>query len=415
MSFIDDDDVLNGTLGTDISDTESISNLQYHGVTQFPIGDGPLPITSSLPSARLGSSGGIPSRLYSSPGGSNSSSSTGARSRSQVFQHHQIHGTPSSVSTSSAMSTISSNTGPTGSINGNISHSISTLTPKQSTAPLLAKIASLESELREKARELRETQNDAKATKAALELQIMDLQTGKRSQSQKYQEELLSQISELKRQHITDEAELVRARETIHQLQNTNPDISNQLSALKQSLHDVIVSEAVYHEYKSRHPETLTLREAVCVLVYELHQSSKAKIESLMQEGAILRDENQHLKIDMDRLIQDKIFQVKSAERKAADYQERLKELEQQLESQSRMIAENRERNRENEEKIRRFDIVASRLEETKRELEDVKNTSAEREGAWKVGIEERKIARERINELEQEVAILKLDKVSIY
>jgi len=73
------------------------------------------------------------------------------------------------------------------------------------------------------------------------------------------------------------------------QLADNNPDVLRQIEYVKDDLTDLATSEAMYLEYKAVEPHRQTIREFVCVQVYELVRAERSAKESMQKEAELIR------------------------------------------------------------------------------------------------------------------------------
>ncbi len=385
MDYSDDEDGLDATLGTDISDVESLSALQILGAN---VSTGyPVPITSATPSARLAGSGpGLGGISYVSTHGATPriAPSFGSPQRARPLG-------PQAAGVSTASSSSSSH-----------------------NPAMVARIASLEAQLRDKIRELNEVQSDAKNRTAHLEVQLMDLESSKRAMLQKHKQELLAQAAEFRRAQSADSAALDEAKAQLGALQSTHPDALRQAEIVKESLRDLAITEPLYLEYKSKSPAAQTIREHVCVAVYELLSASRAQYEASVRDAQSTREEVVSLRDAAGHAQRQLEQSLRSFERKEADFKAFTTDLEKQVQGLSESLARAQFDLRDREDKCRRYDMLQSRHDDLDRQLIDARTKLSEHENTMKTIADERQVVRDRMNELEQENNILKLDKVRL-
>jgi len=473
--------MLNATLGTDISDVESISQLNVlHEIYADLLGDRdrqdtlhPYPGNGSVSGNGSPRRQGRPERAALTPvvsmaGGSQpqgnpaGTMSAPLRPAQPVKQEPEYHTTPGSTATGAGSTSSGrhpralSSTITSASLNSPAAlqasaRSRSQLSPlsrvfeddgagatssssvgmaylqaQSQIMTLERKVAQLQAQLQSQTRDAKETRNRDAARIAELESQVYDLQAANHAQQQRYDQEVLRHQTEVANMKLQHTAEIDKLREELRAALSLRsdrglPPSSDELSegyasrvvaTLKAELQDLRISEPVYLEFKARAPEARTLREAVCIKVYEMLRAQELEQERLKDELKAAEERaRKHEQQSIDA-VRERDSERRTRERQVAQLQHVAKELEAQLSVYEEQIAQLRNQVREQREKALQFDSVRAHADALERRLIDAEASIKAERGQQHNNSEELSRLRSQMQLDAKEMATLRSDKI---
>jgi progesterone-induced-blocking factor 1 len=247
-------------------------------------------------------------------------------------------------------------------------------------------------------RELTETVARLDHRKRVLELQ---LQSG----IQNYE-------AEVRRKQAQTQAELTLLRRRVEELESEGPGVHGQLALIKDSLRDLAVSESLYLEFKRIPEERQSVKEFVCVRVFELLQQEKAARAALGAEADALRErlvvsegEAGRLRRELDAVTKAR----KAAEQELLDDSKRLESVNERLSGE---LAAAQGRVQELEGKGALFDKVSARVAELESQNEELSKQVTLQAVALRATAADREELQKRLSDAEQSLEMLRLDKM---
>ena len=97
------------------------------------------------------------------------------------------------------------------------------------------------------------------------------------------------------------------------------PLLRSRLATSKAEMHDLSISESLYHELKQQHEESLSLREYILVNTFEIVNPLKRDLEVARKELETMREALVSAQDSHERELRQTSSRILSAESKAMD------------------------------------------------------------------------------------------------
>ncbi|GAB5358003.1 hypothetical protein AAMO2058_000421700 [Amorphochlora amoebiformis] len=181
---------------------------------------------------------------------------------------------------------------------------------------------------------------------------------------------------------------------------------------IKQSLDNLIVSESLYLQYKSV-PESLrSVRQHVCIQVYQIVNSLHRSLDNATSQTGILESDVVKLETERDNLRR----QVKALEeeRKAItrDYTHEYKNLNTEISVLEGRLKKSEQVAVEFQQKAEQYNVILGKLETEKEKLQKLQQENLILNVSAKASEEDAREAKHRSAEFEQQVELLRQDKM---